>query len=444
MPINIFIADAVFMGLKYLIETAFLCFMLALCLLRKPKRSFQLLWKAAWLILLSAAVQIVTHYLFDRYFPLFSFMYRYLIWNILTMCIFHMLYLRKLPYLSLTFISFLLVSDSFCQILATYIIYGWKSYILVVTEFKTVEQLVSTGIIWSLFLLCCWLILWFSRGIYEVRPKEACFFSAFSWLFFLACNLLGKFFLKSQTFPRVTAIVHFLFLVELCFFYVIAMLMLRERKIATEQTRLIQLYTLQLQHADELNYLYQDFLRTRHEMKNQLLYMEHLLEEQRYGELKTYFSRQRRDALSSSPMINCGNALVNAILWSKQQTAERLNIPMSFDASLPQEISIQGHHLCSVLVNLLDNAIEGSVSVPDPGIHVILRVQQNYIFCCVSNRIKTDVLKANPELQTTKKDALNHGFGIRSIKMIAELYNGMTEFTVEDGEFIATVMLLCE
>lgn len=55
----------------------------------------------------------------------------------------------------------------------------------------------------------------------------------------------------------------------------------------------------------------------------------------------------------------------------------------------------------------------------------------------------TDVLRENPALHTTKREAQEHGYGIPTIKKIAELYQGMTDFEVQNGEFVASVMLLC-
>ena len=65
-------------------------------------------------------------------------------------------------------------------------------------------------------------------------------------------------------------------------------------------------------------------------------------------------------------------------------------------------------------------------------------------YCCVSNRVDFDVLRENPALHTTKREAQEHGYGIPAIKKIAELYQGMTDFEVQNGEFVASVMLLCD
>lgn len=142
-------------------------------------------------------------------------------------------------------------------------------------------------------------------------------------------------------------------------------------------------------------------------------------------------------------MPDCGNRLVNAILWSKGEEAKRRGIPLEPRAAVPEALPIAGHHLCSLLGNLLDNALDGSAGVEHPRIRVILRMKERYLYCCVSNRVDSDVLRENPALHTTKREAQEHGYGIPTIKKIAELYQGMTDFEVQNGEFVASVMLLC-
>ncbi len=58
------------------------------------------------------------------------------------------------------------------------------------------------------------------------------------------------------------------------------------------------------------------------------------------------------------------NKLINAILTDKLSEAESKNIQTSFSGNLPERLHIQGNDLCSLLVNMLDNAIEACGKVP--------------------------------------------------------------------------------
>lgn len=432
-----------FLGMKYFCESTALCFLLALAFTKQPGAALRLTARTLWLTALSAGLQTLTHYLCICLIPENTFVYRYIFWNLATLWGFWRLRLhRELPFASVM-ISYLLITDQFCQIFATYIIFYLRSNMLFVTEFGLAESLISTGIIWLCFFAMSWLAMRCAREIRSLLVTEAIWINVFIWCFLLIAVLLSRHFMQAQDHPLITVVIFALSLVEMALFFGSSMRIVRERDLGIEQARLNQQYALQMQHADEINALYQELRQIRHETKNQALYVEHLLKEKNYAALEAYY----RDLLEqTSPLLHSydsGNRLVNAIVWAKLRAAERCGIPMEVRAAVPENLPIKGHHLCSMLVNLLDNAIEASAHVQVPAVSMTLQMKQNYLFCCVANRIDEDVLLQNPELKTTKQDRLAHGFGIQSVKMIAELYDGITEFTTENGRFLATVMLSC-
>lgn len=81
-----------------------------------------------------------------------------------------------------------------------------------------------------------------------------------------------------------------------------------------------------------------------------------------------------------------------------------------------------------ILTNLITNAIEASVRSHGEEILLELYAQRNYYCIRVANQIEKSVLESNPMLITTKNDKTAHGFGVASVKMLAEKYNSMTSF----------------
>lgn len=61
----------------------------------------------------------------------------------------------------------------------------------------------------------------------------------------------------------------------------------------------------------------------------------------------------------------CANAIVNVVLREKFAMCQENNIPYTYKIQIPQEVGIADYHLCSVFSNLLDNAIEASLAVPE-------------------------------------------------------------------------------
>lgn len=63
-------------------------------------------------------------------------------------------------------------------------------------------------------------------------------------------------------------------------------------------------------------------------------------------------------------------------------------------------------------------------------------------YIIVKNSIAESVLSENPELRTNKKDKKAHGFGIASMKKIAEKYGGNVEYREEDHFFVTEIWIL--
>ena len=116
-------------------------------------------------------------------------------------------------------------------------------------------------------------------------------------------------------------------------------------------------------------------------------------------------------------------------------------MPLTIDAHLPPRLPIRDSDLCSLIANLLENALEGSRDVESPAVSVRIGCAKNYLCVRVTNRVSHDVLAENPRLSTTKAHAEDHGVGVPVVRSIVARYDGMLDFSVEDGCFIADALL---
>ena len=59
----------------------------------------------------------------------------------------------------------------------------------------------------------------------------------------------------------------------------------------------------------------------------------------------------------------------------------------------------------------------------------------------MKNRISSSVLENNKKLQTSKSDKKNHGYGLKTVRMLSETHNGMVDVYENDSYFIVNVLL---
>lgn len=101
----------------------------------------------------------------------------------------------------------------------------------------------------------------------------------------------------------------------------------------------------------------------------------------------------------------------------------------------------------SLVGNALDNAMEAVADVEDPArryIAMTVRRRKGLVAVHVENAFDGERAFADGLPVTTKDDPRYHGFGMRSIRMIAEKYDGFLSVTARDGVFALTLLLPLE
>ena len=124
--------------------------------------------------------------------------------------------------------------------------------------------------------------------------------------------------------------------------------------------------------------------------------------------------------------------------------ANKYGIQFVTTINVPGELPFEQSDLCRILVNLIDNALEAVLRADNKDFLVSCRIvcRGEQLYICVRNKLREGYDRdALLLMNTEKEDELNHGYGHRIIKRIAEKYNGIVNYTIEDNQFIAEVML---
>lgn len=187
--------------------------------------------------------------------------------------------------------------------------------------------------------------------------------------------------------------------------------------------------------------LVQQCHRIRHEFKNVCFYMQIMLKESNYKKLEAFLSKYIGENLSYNKNINTGSHLIDMILCQKMEEARLNGIPISAKVKINSAFTIEENEICTVLINLLDNAIETSKKEMDSDICIELNVVKSFMAITVKNRVSYDVLAINPLLRTTKGNAEFHGIGMSVIRDIVKKHKGKLEFYMKDKYFIVNIFL---
>lgn len=216
----------------------------------------------------------------------------------------------------------------------------------------------------------------------------------------------------------------------------------KNHALESENELLKQQIEFREQYAENTRLQEQELRTLRHDLKNSISVIETLLSEGKLDSAQSYLKQLREEKLNVSFRLFTENEFVNAIVSTRFSYAASLGIN-TFCSSISKFPNISDVDLCNLIGNLLDNAIEAcSKCTGEKQIEMKIVKKDGKIIITVVNTVETGVLDKNPSLLTTKLSRKFHGFGIPSIKNIAEKYNGSVDFYEEDGLFHSQVMIL--
>lgn len=176
-----------------------------------------------------------------------------------------------------------------------------------------------------------------------------------------------------------------------------------------------------------------------HDYKNNMIALTQLAEENKLEEIKKYLEKENKLLEQKMFYIKTGNAVVDAIINTKQSIAENQNTVFVVNAKLPPDMVISDIDMANILGNLIDNAIEASYDEREPYIEIVLKQEKNFLIINIKNKC-TKILSID-EIKTRKGNSEFHGIGLKSVKNTIKKYNGQMSLSIKNQEFIANVLI---
>ncbi len=211
-----------------------------------------------------------------------------------------------------------------------------------------------------------------------------------------------------------------------------------DKRIESYQSELIEKY------CAEVESMYTKMRGWRHDYHNHIQVMQASMALGRYEEVKEYLHQLNDDLTNVDTTIKTGQVMVDAILNGKLALAAKNNIPVNVKARLPEKLSIRTIDLCVIIGNLLDNAIEENINLPeeDRFLRIYIGVKNTQLYLCFTNAAGKRKVKYAKTFLSTK--GTSHGFGVSRVESIVKKYEGFFSADSEDGGFTAEILLPLE
>lgn len=199
------------------------------------------------------------------------------------------------------------------------------------------------------------------------------------------------------------------------------------------------------EHMKEKENAMLEFRKSKHDLKNKLIYLLDLMREHQYSEMEHYIEDLvDLKTLDNFTIAHSDNSLIDALINYKYETMKQYGIRFTSQLEIPMSFPLSNADLCVVLGNALDNAIEANMgnNVKEPYINLKMKYDQNNLVVIMQNSFDGIIEKdEHGNVITKKKDHTNHGFGVGSIQRVLKKYNGFMKTEVDRNNYKLTMIM---
>ena len=190
----------------------------------------------------------------------------------------------------------------------------------------------------------------------------------------------------------------------------------------------------------KIDEMYEDNRILRHDLKHYLVIVQGMLSNHQVDEAMQYLDEIIGNQFHSGKLYYTNSSIVNTVLNDKGGVCEKNKIDYEVEISgeIPEHVQME---IGIILSNIIDNAVEAQLKQKARWIHVEMARHKGMFMIKVENYIQESVLEHNPSFLTTKKDKMNHGIGIRSVKKIVKKLGGIYSCEETEHTFVTNIML---
>lgn len=204
----------------------------------------------------------------------------------------------------------------------------------------------------------------------------------------------------------------------------------------TEDYLSMQLYFLEQEQENR-----KELRQLRHDLSNHLQVIQELCAHKNYAEAEKYATE-----LSAKPDLVrqlhiTGNRIADIVLSVKREAALRQGTAFICDGDFQCISYMKPVDVCTLLSNLLDNALEACAAIPNGCINVQGIRHRNFYTLIVTNPVSKPVSIKNNQVATTKKNKHHHGIGLPGIARIVHTYQGEYLLSCDEKLFCVKVIL---
>ena len=193
----------------------------------------------------------------------------------------------------------------------------------------------------------------------------------------------------------------------------------------------LEYYKITQNHLEQMR-------EARHEYLNQMQTAYMMIQSGNSNEkAKLLLAESYKQLVDAKLIVYCDDPVVNAVVSVKAAKAKDNGVNFQVESEKVEMNGMEAIDICSLISNMLDNSLEACLRIPE---HMDRHLTLTIVVKGGYQIIKTENTYYNKEHEpnfwrTSKKDRMNHGYGMKLIERICKKYKGELRTQIK-GEIV--------
>ena len=213
-----------------------------------------------------------------------------------------------------------------------------------------------------------------------------------------------------------------------------------------ERKQVVRQLSMQIEYSRQVSEAAAENRRLIHDIKHHLRTIDRMASERGQTEICSFLLQVEEQVAATSghsPAQFCKNPVVNALIEYYYGMAQTQGTEFQVRLDLPDQMPLTDVELCTVLGNLLDNAVE-ACSRQKQGVHRIFiagETKGNMYFLKIENTYDGLALQEGKTFLSRKGTSADHGIGLSSVRKIIEGHGGDLDLVPGEESFLVGITI---
>jgi len=167
----------------------------------------------------------------------------------------------------------------------------------------------------------------------------------------------------------------------------------------------------------------------RHDLRHHLVMLSGFLADESYEKLRRYLIEYQKESEALEQLSYCQNEVADILAHYYMRLSKERHIVIEFTLDIVSSAGISDNDLCTLMSNLLENAVEACCRIPE---------EERFITFSTVSRAGVLSLYMENSCGSRQNRSIRTGFGLDSVRMVADRYNGTAAFNYDEINSVFT------